>query len=326
MFGRSRLVLIIVLALLLTACSGGAPAGATAPTATGDVSSPAASADPATDKLAQVLDRGTLVGYWEPDYEPMSWQIEGASRPANTKCLPNQHTGAEVTGYDNETTKLVAEKLGVEACFVAPTWTEVTGGNWGDRWDIAYGSGSINTDRMKRLWMTQPYYAVDNFFYVKDDSPYQVATDLNGKEIGTCASCSHEYYLKGELEIPGVEIVNEVKDPRIVTYDLEPPGLQDVADGKLDSFLAAAVTGDQAIKDGLPLRRIEKPAFTYYPSGFVDKSSGLAPTAFVEQVNEIIRAALADGTLRGMSEEFLDTDYASGAADFDLDAIGQELP
>jgi CheY-like chemotaxis protein len=33
---------------------------------------------------------------------------------------------------------------------VAPSWTEITAGNWSDRWDIACGSGAITTDRMAR--------------------------------------------------------------------------------------------------------------------------------------------------------------------------------
>jgi polar amino acid transport system substrate-binding protein len=309
-----RALAIVSLAALLVGCSGSAGPSA-APTA-----------DPTKDKLAQIQVRGTLVGLWEADYEPMSWKVEGATRPADTKCQPDQLTGPEVSGYDNDTTKALAEKLGVEICFVAPTWTEITAGSWGDRLDIAYGSGSINTDRMKRLWMTQPYYAVENYFYVRADSPYQVATDLNGKEIGACASCSQEYYLKGELEIPGVQIVLEVQNPQIVTYELEPPGLADVAAGKIDAFLDAAVTGDQAIKDGLALRRIAKPAFIYYPSGFVDKSSGLSATAFVRRVNEIIMGLLTDGTLKALSEKYMGTDYATAAASFNLDSIGQVLP
>lgn len=322
---RSRSLGFLAVAALVAACSAGSGAEPTGSTAGGAVPVPSPG-DPSSDKLAQILDRGTLVGYHEMDYPPMSFQVEGAKRPADTKCAPNQLTAAEVDGYDSETTKLVAAGLGVEACFVSPTWTEVTGGNWGDRWDIAYGSGSINADRMTRLWMTQPYYGVDNYFYVREDAPYQTAAELSGKQIGACASCSHEYYLKGTLKIPGVTIVNEVKDPVIVSYETEPPGLQDVADGKIDAFLLAEPTGEQAIKDGLKLRKLAKPAFTYYPSGFVDKSSGLDPKAFVEKVNEVVRGLHADGTLKAASIRYMGKDYASAGGAFDLAAIGQAIP
>ncbi len=283
------------------------------------------SRDPASDKLAQILARGTLVLSTDPAYPPQSFEVEGASRAADTRCTPDQLTADEVTGYDAETGKAVAAALGVEPCFVVPPWTEITAGNWGDRWDISYGSGSINADRMTRLWMTQPYYAVPNLYFVRSDSPYEDAADLDGKEIGACASCSHEYYLNGELEIPGVEIAVNVQDPVVVTFQTETTGLEALGDGELDAFLCADPVGGQAIADGLDLRSIDDVAFTYYPSGFVDKSSGLDAKAFVERVNEIIRGFHADGTLRTLSLESFGEDYATAAGEFDLDAIGQVL-
>jgi len=48
--------------------------------------------DASTDKLAQVLARGTLVLFTDPKYPPQSVQVAGAKRPANTKCAANQLT------------------------------------------------------------------------------------------------------------------------------------------------------------------------------------------------------------------------------------------
>ena len=63
-----------------------------------------------------------------------------------------------MAGYDADTGKLVAKALGVEPCFVTPTWSEIISGHWNDQWDISYGSGAINSERMTRLYFTQPYY------------------------------------------------------------------------------------------------------------------------------------------------------------------------
>lgn len=288
-------------------------------------SAAAVKGDPAKDKLAQIEARGTLVEYFEDDYPPQSISVKGATRPANTKCADNQLTAAEVTGYDNEVPKLIAKKLGVEPCFVAPTWTEVTAGNWGDRLDIAYGSGSINADRMERLYMTQPYYAVPNMYFVPKGSPYRKPADLDGKEIGACADCSHELYLNGELEIPTVDVKLDVKNPKVVTFETEEPGLAAAAKGKIDAFLAADPVGRARIKEGEPLREIPDVAFTYYPSGFVDKGSGLEAKAFVERVNGIVQGFQADGTLKRLSMKWFGKDYASEAANYDIDAIGQTV-
>ena len=281
--------------------------------------------DPATDKLAQIKERGTLVGFHEFNYPPQSMDVEGAQRLDQTKCAETELTANQVTGFDSETTKAVADGLGVEACFATPSWTEVTSGNWGDRWDIAYGSGSINADRMERLYMTQPYYAVPNYYFVAADSPARHVADLNGKQIGACASCSHELYLKGELEIPGIDIRVNVDNPKLVTYETEGPGLDATAKGKIDAFLAAEPVGQAKIDEGLPLRRLPEVAFTYYPSGFVDKSSGLASDAFVTRVNEIVQGAQADGTLKKLSRKFFGRDYIGPAAEYDIGAVEQKV-
>ena len=312
-----RALVVAAVALALVGCGG-----SDAEEAGREGTAPAAG-DPSQDKLAQIVARGTLIEYFEPDYAPQSMNVVGAQRPADTKCAANQLTAAEVTGYDNEITKRLAKKLGVEACFVSPQWTEVTAGNWGDRWDIAYGSGSINADRMERLYMTQPYYAVPNRYFVAADSPFQTPSDLNGKRIGSCADCSHELYLKGELEIPTVDIELNVENPQIVTFEDEGPGLAAVAKGKIDAFLAADPVGRANIKNGAKLRPLDEIAFTYYPSGFVDKSSGLSARAFVARVNEIVRGFQSDGTLKRMSVRWFGQDYASAAAEFDVEALGQ---
>lgn len=307
---------VTALSCLLSGCGGG-----TGPAA----STTSASADPKTDKLAQVLDRGTLVGYAELDYPPQSIRVEGAARAETTRCGADQMTAPEVTGFDVETTKLVAKGLGVEACFVRPSWTEITAGHWGDRLDIAYGSGSINTDRMTRLWMTQPYYAVPNHYFVRTDSPARTTHDLDGKRVGACASCSHELYLRGELVIPGVTIEPTVTKPDIVTFETEGPGLAAAAKGEIGAFLCADPVGQAAIEGGKPLRRLDGLAFTYFPSGFVDKSSGLESRAFVERINAIVRSLQTDGALTALSTKWFGADYVEAALSFDLEATGQVL-
>lgn len=304
----------ILTAALVAGCGGAAP------------SSPAASsADPSTDKLTQVLARGTLVGYAELDYPPQSMRVEGAERSPDTRCAPNQLTAPEVTGFDIETTKLVAERLGVEACFASPTWAEVTAGGWNDRFDIVYGSGAINGSRMQNLWMTQPYYYIPQVFLVRNDSDVQAPSDLDGKTIGTCTSCTVESYLLGTLEIPGVEIDQKVKDPVVTGFETEFPGIEELVAGNLDAFLTAEPVAVEAITQGGPLRILDEVAFSMYPSGFVDKHSDLAVGAFVAKVNEIMAAAHADGSMRALSDEWFGRDYTTEAGRFDLSLLGQAV-
>jgi polar amino acid transport system substrate-binding protein len=302
-------------ALALAAC-GDSGGGETSGQPTGN---------PATDKLAQINARGTLVLSTDPLYPPQSFAVKGSKRSPKTKCAKNQLTANQISGYDAETGKLVAEQLGVEPCFVVPTWTQITAGNWADRWDIAYGSGAINSDRMKALWMTQPYRIEPQRFFVQKDSPYEVPSDLDGKKIGVCSSCTVEFYLKGDLAIPGQKIVQKVKDPQIVAFQAEPPGLKQLDEGNLDAFLTAEAVGEEAIKEGMDLRPIDQVAFTMPLTGFVDKSSGLASRPFTDRINAIMEGLLADGTMSALSKRYFGKDYATAAVDFDLDSIGQEV-
>jgi ABC-type amino acid transport substrate-binding protein len=235
-------------------------------------------------------------------------------------------TAPEIAGYDADSGKLVAIALGVEPCFVAPSWTEVTAGNWGDRWDLAYGSGAIDFDRMNVLYMTQPAYSTPTNFFVRKSSPAKTVADIAGKKIGACAGCTMEKYLRGTLNLPGSRIQKDlVGKPQIVTFDTEVPGLAATAKGKLAAFLCSQPVGDGAIKDGEALRRLATPAYYSFKTGYVDKKSGLGVGPFVDRVNQIMSGLHADGTMKRLSIKYFGHDFATKAGQFDLSKIGQHV-
>jgi polar amino acid transport system substrate-binding protein len=307
-----------VLALAAAGCgSGGSDTQSSAASARG--------ADPATDKLAQVQARGTLILFTDPAYPPQSFAVKGAKRLATTKCAANEQTGPEMAGYDADTGKLVAMALGVEPCFVTPSWTEVTAGNWGDRWDLAYGSGAIEFSRMDVLYMTKPYYSTPANFFVPKASAARTPSDLAGQKVGACAGCTMEKYLRGTLELPGPKMEQLVKNPRIVTFDTEVPGLAATARAKIAAFLCSEPVGAEAIAKGDALRMLETPAYYSYKTGYVDKKSGLAAGPFVARVNEIVTGLHADGTLKRLSIKYFGKDYVTQAAKFYLSTIEQKV-
>jgi polar amino acid transport system substrate-binding protein len=305
-----------VLALVLAAASMAACSDDPTVSATGD---------PTSDKLAQILDRGTLVLSTDLDYAPQSFAVPDATRPAETGCDPDQLTGPEVSGFDAETGKAVAQALGVEPCFVAPQWVEITGGSWSDRWDLSFGSGAIDAVRMEPLYVTQPYYALPAMAFVRAGSSIERPEDLSGMRVGACASCTHENYLRGTLDVPGFDGEYLILDPEVVTYTVEGPGLDAVDAGGLDGFLCSEQVGERAIADGLALEKIDERLFTELATGWIDKSSELDVEAFVHRVGAIVRDLHASGRLRQLSEEFFGADYASEAAAFDMSTIEQEF-
>jgi polar amino acid transport system substrate-binding protein len=309
----------VVAALLLTAAACSSGDGTTA------AGSASVAGDPSTDKLAQVEARGTLILPTDPIYPPASFAVEGATRAEDTRCAENQLTAPEVEGYDVAVGEAVAEALGVEPCFVTPTFTEQIAGNWGDRWDVAFSSIGITNERMEDLYFTQPYYATPEAFFVQEEGPFETLDDLDGSRIGVCTGCFADLYLQKTLEIPGVETTYEVDDAVIVGYDVERSGLDDVGAGKLDAFLCQETAGNQLIAEGEPLRALDPPAYEAFIGGAIDRSSGLAVGPFYERVNRIIEGLHEDGTLEGLSVEFFGKDYATAAGGFDLASIGQTV-
>jgi len=300
--------------VLVAACSSSASSPA------------AASGDPSRDKLAQVLARGTLVLWTDTAYPPQSFAVDGATRSPGTRCAPNQLTGPEVSGYDAETGKLVAAALGVEPCFITTPFDAMIAGSWGDRFDVAWGSGAITSSRLEKLYVTQPYYSTPASFFVKADSTITDPRQLSGKQIGACAGCTHELYLRRTLELPGAKLDWLVDDPKIVTYNNEPPGLAAVESGDIDAFLCSEPVGLAAIKDGVKLKKLDTPAFYTQKTGYIDRDLALAPAAFVDRISAAIRDLEAKGTLKDLSIKFFGTDYATPAAQFDLAKVGQMVP
>lgn len=314
---RQQAALALVATLILGGCTG----ATTSPSA-----SRIPSGDPATDKLAQVQARGTLVLWTDPNYAPQSFAVKDATRLAQTTCAPNQMTAPEISGYDAETGKLVAAALHVEPCFVATPFDAMIAGAWGDRFDVAWASGAITLDRLTRLYATQPYYATPASFFVKTTALFKAPADLSGRKIGVCSGCTHHQYLQRTLELPGQEISFVVDKPEIVTFNTEVPGLEATAAGDVDAFLCSEPVGLAAIARGADLRELETAAYFTFKTGYVDRDLTLTAGPFLAALNGAIADLHATGKLKGLSASFFKRDYASPAATFDLVGLGQTAP
>jgi ABC-type amino acid transport substrate-binding protein len=283
----------------------------------------AASADPSSDKLAQILARGTLILATDPAYPPQSYRVRGAKRLPHTTCAANQLTGNQMAGYDADTSKLVAKALGVEPCFVAPTWSEMISGHWNDRWDLAIASIGILRDRMSRLYYTQPYAAIPERFFVRTKSPFETVQQLSGKRLGGCGGCAAQAYIQRRLSMPGQKIRFLVERATFVGYDVEANGLADVGRGKLDAFLCSVAVGAKAIKSGVALRSVGGDQYYGVLSGAVDQFSAFSSTAFVAKLDEIVRGLHQSGTLRRLSRHYFGFDFATKGREFDIASLHQ---
>ncbi|HEX3001597.1 MAG TPA: transporter substrate-binding domain-containing protein [Methanoregula sp.] len=279
------------------------------------------------DKLDDILARGKLVIATDAAYPPNSELKAGANRSEPTKCARNEYTAREFTGYNIAVAVEVANRLGVEPCFVTPARTEIISGSWADRWDIHIGSLAITPERMKVMYFTQPYYAGPvSLFVNKNNKTYAKPGDLSGKKIGVCAGCILERYLEGTLDLPGQTISFAIKNATIVAYENEAVALSDLALGdgvKLDAVLTNKPLGEDAIKSGAAIRQLGNPVFYDYDGAAVDKKSSRNPGSFVRKVSGIIQEMNEDGTLLRFSEQYYGQDLVSETARFNTSALGQ---
>lgn len=345
--------LLLIAALLITACGGpaatpaaGASTSAAATSAATEAATTAAAATEAAanteapttaaaateaatgnDLLADILARGVLRISTDPAYPPQSELVENAPKVEGSKCTGDERQATEFTGFDIATAVEIAKRLGVEPCFVTPDWTLITGGNWSGRWDVSVGSMTITPERMQKLYFSQPYYTTPAAFFVNaDNTTFKQPSDLSGKKVGACAGCTYESYLDGSLQIPGEKIEFVVKDVQFTGYDTDTSALQDLALGdgtRLDGALTAQPTGLGFIKDGKPIKQLGDPVYFEYLAAAFDKGSALDTKSLRAKVDEIVQGMLADGTLKKLSEQYYGTDLASPAASFDVKALGQ---
>ena len=261
----------------------------------------------------------------DPAYPPSSFAVEGATRTAGTRCQVNQTTRAELDGYDVSVGNLIADAIGVEPCYVVPTWTEMIAGHWADRWDIAFASIGVTEERMPGLYFTKPYIGSPERIWVRTDSKAKQMSDLDGERIGVCTACWADLYLQKRLTVPGMSIDYKIDDAKIVGYAVEVAGLQDVADGKLDAFLCADTVAQGLIDKGVKIRGLEPAAYIGIPAGAIDKTSGRDVRSLFDFANQTLTARFTDGSLKALSMKYFGHDYATAAAGIDPASFAQDI-
>jgi polar amino acid transport system substrate-binding protein len=288
-------VLVGVLALIAASCgedpapptggNGGGPADETV----------CASYDTeAGDLLAQICSEGEIRVSTDPAYPPQSEL--------------NAETG-EYEGFDIDVAMEIADRLGVEVVWETPDWEVLTAGGWNDRWDMSVGSMTPTNERQEVLNFTEPYAYVPAVVVVHEDSAAtDVATDLDGKEIGFCASCTYEFFVDKSLNISGFEFDFVIDDAKGTGYDTDTTALQDLALGdgtRLDAVMTSEPTA-VAFAEENPVKIVGDPVFGEPLAIAFDKESELDGATLQEEVDQIVADMHSDGTLTQLSEKWYD--------------------
>jgi polar amino acid transport system substrate-binding protein len=290
----------IVLSLLASAALMVAGCGGDNNESSGSTSSPASdnsvcSKTSATgDLLAEVCDKGTITVSTDPAYPPQS------SYDAKN---------GEYEGFDIDTATEIADRLGVDVAWEAPSWDVITAGGWNDRWQMSVGSMTPTNDRQKVLDFTEPYYYTPAVVVVNDANTdiTDLSTDLDGKKIGVCSGCTYEQFLDKTLKIKGYQFDFIVDNPDIHGYDTDTTALQDLTLGdgtRLDAVITSLTTAQGYIDAGNPVKIVGDPVFYEPLSVAFDKNAPKDPTSLYQAVNAIVKQMHADGTLTQLSKKW----------------------
>lgn len=172
-------------ALLLAAC------GSNDNTDTADTGS----TDNDADLLAEIQEEGTLVVGTEGTYPPFTFH----------------DASGELTGFDVEIAREIAERLGVEAEFLETQWDAMFAGLDAERFDMVANQVGINDERKESYEFSDPYITSTAVLVVAEDNDeIQSFDDLEGKLSAQSLTSNYaEMATSYGAELEGVEGFNQ---------------------------------------------------------------------------------------------------------------------
>lgn len=265
--------LALTAALAVSACSSDS----------GDDQSAEPSAPPAESdtSLTDVQEAGVLVVGTEGTYRPFSFHEDGSG---------------DLTGYDVEVIRAVAEELGVEVRFEETQWDAIFAGLEAGRFDVIANQVSITPEREEAYTFSEPYTYSPGVIVVRegDDSIGSFA-DLEGKT--TAQSLTSNWYTLAEENGATIEAVEGWAQAVAL-----------VEQGRVDATINDELTFlDYKKQTGAAGLVVAAETDDVSRSAFAFRSGS---TALADAVNEALAALAADGTLAAISAEFFGEDVS----------------
>ena len=232
------------------------------------------------DELAQIQKSGVFKVGVEGTYPPMTYHDESG----------------ELTGFDVEVAKKVAEKLGVTAEFTESDWDSLLAGIDSKRLDTVINAVSVTEERSQKYDFAGPYFYITQQIVVRSDDDSIVDMDsLNGKK---CTNTMTTAYLD-LLEDAGAEIVPINTTEEAVSM---------INSGRADFTTFNSVIFNEYLKQH-PDAKV-KVAFAI--PDLVDTYAvpiRKGETRLLEAVQSALDELAAEGILSEISEQYFGTDF-----------------
>lgn len=242
----------------------------------------AVSAKGSDDLLETIQERGTIIVGLEGDWAPWSYVDEND----------------ELTGYDVEVAKAIADKLGVEIQIVPGEWDGLFAGMDAGRYDMVINGVEVTEERADKYDFSTPYAYIRTALIVKgDNDSIKTFEDLKGKK--TANSIASTYMNLAEsygATCYGVSTLDEtltmVLQGRVDATLNAIVSFTDYMAQHPDSNLKVVATTEEASNVAIPMRKGDETA------------------SLREAVNKAIDELREDGTLSELSTRFFGEDIS----------------
>ncbi len=241
----------------------------------------------AKDGEFELVKKGSLTFAASGVYKPFNFEEKG-----------------ELTGFDVEIGKAIAEKLGLEPNPVTNPFETIMQGLVGKKYDAIIGSMAFTKKRAEQANFTKPYYYSGGMIFVAEDNDeIKKPEDLDGLKIGVVSQSTYE------------EPAKTLSD-NIQYYSSDVVALKDLTvKGRLDAVITADIVGFEAIDSGFKIKEVGKPLWVEQPSIAVRKEND----ALREAIDKALAEIIEDGTYDKISKKWFDRNL------LDLDLEGVEL-
>ncbi len=240
--------------------------------------------------LWKVCDAGKIVIATDPAYPPYS----------------SLDASGEYVGFDSDTARETAKRLGVDVEWATPDWAAITAGSWGGRWDLSVGSMTQTDDRALVVDFVDPYFYESGYVIVPVDSTATTVADLAGKTGCAGESTTHSMWIeKGYADSATVVQYNAPPvGAKLKTYKTDHMCIEAYLSGRTNDwdfmaqskeFLESAITESKG-----KFKILGEANFAGQISFALDKS-GLNDASMLNALNEIVAAMHEDGTLSGFA-------------------------
>lgn len=201
--------------------------------------------------------------------------------------------GTRVVGFEADIAALLARSLKRTPRFIQSGFTTLDAAVLRGDFDVILSGIEDLPSRRARLALTMPYYEFEERLTVRaaDRDRFRSLADLTGRRVGTLGATLAAEVLSEAQSREGVV-------PVLYEDDVHP--YEDLALGRIDAVVLDQVLAERSVArtPGL-VNQSTHLASGHYVGGFAPAQSSLR-----DQANDILRAAMRDGTLQRIFEEY----------------------